>query len=80
ITTLEEFVLDLDQVKVELEVQNWRSNVETQVKTCQNELQGLKKGLDSEVEQLKSEMKAIRSAVQEEKGNLPAQNTTLETV
>jgi hypothetical protein len=25
-------------------------------------------------------MKAIRSAVQEEKGNLPAQNTTLETV
>ncbi|PWZ19594.1 hypothetical protein Zm00014a_038366 [Zea mays] len=24
-------------------------------------------------------MKAIRSAVQEEKGNLPAQNTTLET-
>ncbi|ONM37693.1 hypothetical protein ZEAMMB73_Zm00001d043362 [Zea mays] len=25
------------------------------------------------------EMKAIRSAVQEEKGNLPAQNTTLET-
>ncbi|KAL5664034.1 hypothetical protein ACJX0J_024142, partial [Zea mays] len=76
ITTLEEFVLD--QVKVELEVQNWRSNVETQVKTCQNELQGLKKGLDSKVEQLKSvKMKAIRSTVQEEKGNLPAQNTTL---
>uniref|UniRef100_A0A804MTW8 Uncharacterized protein n=1 Tax=Zea mays TaxID=4577 RepID=A0A804MTW8_MAIZE len=54
---------------------NWRSNVETQVKTYQNELQDLKKGLDSEVEQLKSEMKAVRSAVQEEKGNLPAQNT-----
>lgn len=65
--------------KLKHEVQNWRSNVETQVKTCQNELQDLKKGLDSEVEQLKSEMKAVRSAVQEEKGNLPAQNTTLET-
>uniref|UniRef100_A0A804MTX0 Uncharacterized protein n=1 Tax=Zea mays TaxID=4577 RepID=A0A804MTX0_MAIZE len=58
--------------KLKHEVQNWRSNVETQVKTYQNELQDLKKGLDSEVEQLKS---AVRSAVQEEKGNLPAQNT-----
>ncbi|KAJ1292348.1 hypothetical protein BS78_02G385300 [Paspalum vaginatum] len=65
--------------KLKQEVQNWRSNVEAQVKTCQNELQGLKKGLDSEVEQLKLEMKAIRSAIQEEKGNLPAQITTSET-
>ncbi|XP_066395492.1 uncharacterized protein [Miscanthus floridulus] len=62
--------------KLKQDVQNWRSNVETQVKTCQS---GLKKGLDSEVEQLKSEMKAIRSAIQEEKGNLPAQITSSET-
>nr|CAB3455286.1 unnamed protein product [Digitaria exilis] len=33
--------------KLKQEVQNWRSNVETQAKTCQNELQSLKKGLDS---------------------------------
>ncbi|KAK8461048.1 hypothetical protein SEVIR_2G438800v4 [Setaria viridis] len=64
--------------KLKQEVQNWRSNVETQVRTCQNELQGLKKGLDSEVEQLKLEMKEIRSAIQKEKGNLPTQITTLE--
>lgn len=65
--------------KLKQEVQNWRSNVEAQTKTCQNELQDLKKELNLEVEQLKSEMKAIRSAIQEEKGNLPAQITALET-
>ncbi|KAL6896904.1 hypothetical protein ACP4OV_007476 [Aristida adscensionis] len=40
--------------KLKQEVQNWRSNLETQVKTCQNELQELNKGLNSEMDQLKS--------------------------
>ncbi|BAT03153.1 uncharacterized protein [Oryza sativa Japonica Group] len=45
----------LDRIqKLKLEVQNWRSNLETQVKTSQNELLELKKGLNSEVELLKS--------------------------
>uniref|UniRef100_J3MNZ4 Uncharacterized protein n=1 Tax=Oryza brachyantha TaxID=4533 RepID=J3MNZ4_ORYBR len=64
----------LDKIqKLKLEVQNWRSNLETQVKTSQNELLELKKGLNSEVELLKSEMKEIKSAIQEERTSLQTQ-------
>uniref|UniRef100_A0A0E0EG02 Uncharacterized protein n=1 Tax=Oryza meridionalis TaxID=40149 RepID=A0A0E0EG02_9ORYZ len=69
----------LDRIqKLKLEVQNWRSNLETQVKTSQNELLELKKGLNSEVELLKSEMKEIRSAIQEEKGTVQTQFADIE--
>ncbi|KAL5197400.1 hypothetical protein ABZP36_000912 [Zizania latifolia] len=64
----------LDRIqRLKLDVQNWRSNLETKVKTSQNELLELKKGLSSEVELLKSEMKEIRSTIQEEKGSLQHQ-------
>ncbi|PNT74586.1 hypothetical protein BRADI_1g18230v3 [Brachypodium distachyon] len=59
---------------LKLEVQTWRSNLEAQVKTCQNELLEAKEGLNSEVQHLKS----IRSAIQEEKDSFTTPFRNLE--
>lgn len=61
--------------KLKQEVQNWRSNVEAQVKTCHNELVEVKEGLASEVQHLRSDIKEIRSALQEEKAGSKTEQT-----
>ncbi|XP_072979670.1 uncharacterized protein [Typha angustifolia] len=55
---------------LKLELQNWRLNLDTQVKTYKDELLELKKALHIEVNQLRSEFKELRTTLQEQQGSM----------
>ncbi|XP_041008807.1 uncharacterized protein LOC121252974 isoform X1 [Juglans microcarpa x Juglans regia] len=49
-----------------MDLQNWRSKLDTQVMVYRNELSDLKKSLNVEVEQLRSEFQELRTTLQQQ--------------
>ncbi|CAM8972395.1 unnamed protein product [Rhodiola kirilowii] len=75
VTPLSSKILELSESRAELlnriqhlkkDLQNWRSNMDTQVTTYRNDLSNLKKTLDVEVDQLKSEFQDLRNTLKQQ--------------
>ncbi|KAM0954351.1 hypothetical protein DsansV1_C01g0010111 [Dioscorea sansibarensis] len=74
-------IADLDQSQSELmqrlqglklDLQNWRSNLDNQVKTYKDELLELKKVLNSDLEQLTTDFKELKATLQKQQDDVTA--------
>ncbi|XP_008800850.2 uncharacterized protein LOC103715101 isoform X2 [Phoenix dactylifera] len=54
------------------DLQNWRSKLDTQVRTYKDELSELKKSLNTELEQLRSDFQELRTTLQKQQEDVTA--------